>query len=330
MEIIIAIVLSMGIPILLIWKYYRGRVKDNRIKDICTCVILWATLFFLLPGKAVKSGLIKNKFIAWLVAFMSPPVISFIWFFTTTALDTAIEIGEFIEIMGPIIEILGLIIGILGLIISCFNQSNRLRDTSICIILWVTLFFLLPRKAQKSGIIKSKTIAWLSAFLSPLFIVLVNFVLIWIIPIPLSKYQTPFTSHEEIVEITGISNFPKFKYKSSKMKIGPQTITIKYIFKDDDEVEDLHKTLNQKVNEGSWSIDSTNNYHYERVGTLDDGCIGATRKISIDINSTGFQAHVEQIGFYPYIDPPGQPFDSLIEFIVEIYIGFILLVLGIC
>lgn len=174
------------------------------------------------------------------------------------------------------------------------------------IVLCATLFFLRSGKAQKSG--KSKSKAWLVAFLLlPVVLAGLAFIALCVgilcsdvdRPIPLSKDETPYTSREEIVAITGFSNFPEFEYLSSERYGG---ITIKYAFKDANEVENLFKTLKRKVNEKDnvyWSIDSTDNcrYHFNRgwdgeYMDMPAGCSDSLSQISMDIDSTGFEAYV--------------------------------------
>lgn len=71
MDLIPILIIYFLILLIILGIGYRisHSTHSERPKNICICIILWATLFFLLPRKAMKSGLIKNKFIAWLVAY---------------------------------------------------------------------------------------------------------------------------------------------------------------------------------------------------------------------------------------------------------------------
>lgn len=139
-------------------------------------------------------------------------------------------------------------------------KNEKLVFGSKCLLSWLTLFFLFPGIAKKAGFINNKKMGWILALLAPPLLGLY-----WMIyglatlnsPLPFDELQ--FTSHEDIVAITEISNFPEFDYLNNVHDGSTGVTYTRNLFKNEDCVNTLFSELNSKVDDKEniyWHKDS--------------------------------------------------------------------------
>ena len=77
----------------------------------------------------------------------------------------------------------------------------------------MTLFFLFPYSARKNNVIKEKWVAILLMLVSPALLVTGYIVATEVIGISPYRYkELKFTSKNDIINLTGITDFPDYEY----------------------------------------------------------------------------------------------------------------------
>ena len=129
------------------------------------------------------------------------------------------------------------IVFIIELGAAAFNK-DKIVNICFCILTWLTLFFLLPYVTKKYKVIKRKWIAILLMLLSPApyataYIVGAEILEI-ITPISLYRYKDlKFTSRNDIVNLTGLNEFPEFEYQGNSHDSWSGTHTVRFLFKEE-------------------------------------------------------------------------------------------------
>lgn len=192
--------------------------------------------------------------------------------------------------------------------VSCLMGSARLRNVSRCMLSWVMLFPLFPRVARKAGFFKKHGIRWTVALLSPTLLLLLCF----LVGMVCDYYQEdqlcankrllvelgfvngveglgePYrmVTHEEVVALTEMANFPEFSYLEGSWLGGSGYGEWVFLFRDSVESVQWFEQLAHKVQAGDnlyWAEQPDGSYVFER------------RRYSLHIKRRGFMMSEHQI-----------------------------------
>lgn len=139
-------------------------------------------------------------------------------------------------------------------------HKNFAAKVSECVLWWIIGPILLPSKAKKLGVIRKSVYGWLLVLLSPIAIftyILFAFFIDFNKPLPYDKL--PYTSHEDIVAITEIADFPEFEYITNTRDDFEGINYTENRFKNEKDVEKLFLEIESKLIEKEkifWSKDS--------------------------------------------------------------------------
>lgn len=138
-------------------------------------------------------------------------------------------------------------------------HKEKIVNICICIITWMTLFFLFPYVARKYNVIKEKWVAILLMLVSPALLVSGYIIATEVIGISPYRYkELKFTSKNDIISLTGITDFPDYEYLNNSYDSWSGTHTIRFLFKEEppasfyEELESLKKQPNNVY----WSGDN--------------------------------------------------------------------------
>jgi len=122
-------------------------------------------------------------------------------------------------------------------------HKEKVVNICICILTWMTLFFLFPYVARKYNVIKEKWVAILIMFASPALFATGYIVATEVIGISPYRYtELKFTSKNDIISLTGITDFPDYEYLNNSYDSWSGTHTIRFLFK-----EEPPKTFYEKI-----------------------------------------------------------------------------------
>ena len=146
------------------------------------------------------------------------------------------------------------------MLVAAIMRKQQMVKVCICILTWMTLFFLFPFVARKNNVIKEKWIAVLLMLVSPVVIATIYIVGVDCLGVfsPYRYHELKFTSKDNIVSLTSLPDFPDYEYHNNSYASWSGTHTVRFLFKEEppesffDELESLRK---QKDNV-FWSRDS--------------------------------------------------------------------------
>lgn len=151
-------------------------------------------------------------------------------------------------------------IGVISLIVAHFFKIETLGNASKCLLSWLTLFFLFPYLAQKSGFIKNKVVGWIIALIAPPLLVLYCLVYgLSTMDNPLPYEKLLFTAKEEIEAITDVSDFPEYEYLNNVHDGWNGVTYTRNLFKNEKDVNTLLSKLALKLDDKEnvyWHKDS--------------------------------------------------------------------------
>lgn len=139
-------------------------------------------------------------------------------------------------------------------------HKEKLVNVCICLLAWMSLFFLFPYVARKYNVIKQKWAAILLMLVSPS--LFVTGYIIATEDIRISPYQykeLKFTSKNDIINLTGITDFPDYEYQDNSYDSWSGTHTVRFLFKEEppktfyEEIESLIKDKDNVY----WSSDNS-------------------------------------------------------------------------
>ena len=127
-------------------------------------------------------------------------------------------------------------------------HKEKIVNFCICILTWMTLFFLFPYVARKYDVIKEKWVAILIMLVSPALLVTGYIIATEVIGISPYRYkELKFTSKNDIISLTGITDFPDYEYHNNSYDSWSGTHTVRFLFKEEptasfyEELESLKK-----------------------------------------------------------------------------------------
>jgi hypothetical protein len=98
----------------------------------------------------------------------------------------------------------------------------------------MTLFILFPYVARKYNVIKRKWVAILIMLVSPALLATGYIIATEVIGISPYRYkELKFTSKNDIISLTGITNFPDYEYDSNSYDSWSGTHTVRFLFKEE-------------------------------------------------------------------------------------------------
>lgn len=193
-------------------------------------------------------------------------------------------------------------------IASKLMHKSFVSHISECFLWWITFSFVLPFRAKKLGLITKYLYGWMLTLTSPpaLLIYYIVYSLSTINdPLPYNRLQ--FTSHDDIAAITKIPNFPEFEYQTNIHNGLDCTTTIKYVFKDKEQVDQLFRYLDSEVSSEDniyWKKDTVNSHDisFYGVGAIYNFKRGwdslyVKRPKDIDCNDTQVRIVIGRKGF---------------------------------
>ena len=122
-------------------------------------------------------------------------------------------------------------------------HKEKIVNFCICILTWMTLFFLFPYVARKYNVIKEKWVAILIMLVSPALLVTGYIIATEVIGISPYRYkELKFTSKNDIISLTGITDFPDYEYHNNSYDSWSGTHTVRFLFK-----EEPPKTFYEKI-----------------------------------------------------------------------------------
>lgn len=127
-------------------------------------------------------------------------------------------------------------------------HKEKIVNICFCILSWMTLFFLFPYVARKNNVIKEKWLAILLMLVSPALLVTGYIIATEVIGISPYRYkELHFTSKNDIINLTGITDFPDYEYLNNSYDSWSGTHTVRFLFKEEppasfyEELESLKK-----------------------------------------------------------------------------------------
>ena len=95
-------------------------------------------------------------------------------------------------------------------------HNEKIVNFCICILTWLTLFFLFPYVARKYNVIKEKWVAILIMLVSPALLVTGYIIATEVVGISPYRYkELKFTNKHDIISLTGITDFPDYEYHNN-------------------------------------------------------------------------------------------------------------------
>lgn len=138
-------------------------------------------------------------------------------------------------------------------------HKEKIVNICICVLTWMTLFFLFPYVARKYNVIKEKWVAILLMLVSPALFATGYIVATEGFGISPYRYkELKFTSKNDIISLTGITDFPDYEYHNNSYASWSGTHTVRFLFKEEppktfyEEIESLIKDKDNVY----WSSDS--------------------------------------------------------------------------
>ena len=139
-------------------------------------------------------------------------------------------------------------------------HKEKIVNICICILTWMTLFFLFPYVARKYNVIKEKWVAILLMLVSPALLATGYIVATEFVGISPYRYkELKFTSKNDIISLTGITDFPDYEYLNNSYDSWSGTYTVRFLFKEEppktfyEEIESLIKDKDNVY----WSSDNS-------------------------------------------------------------------------
>ena len=139
-------------------------------------------------------------------------------------------------------------------------HKEKVVNICICILTWMTLFFLFPYVARKYNVIKEKWVAILLMLVSPALLATGYIVATEFVGISPYRYkELKFTSKNDIISLTGITDFPDYEYHNNSYDSWSGTHTVRFLFKEEppktfyEEIESLIKDKDNVY----WSSDNS-------------------------------------------------------------------------
>ena len=139
-------------------------------------------------------------------------------------------------------------------------HKEKVVNICICILTWMTLFFLFPYVARKYNVIKEKWVAILLMLVSPALLATGYIVATEFVGISPYRYkELKFTSKNDIISLTGITDFPDYEYLNNSYDSWSGTYTVRFLFKEEppktfyEEIESLIKDKDNVY----WSSDNS-------------------------------------------------------------------------
>ena len=139
-------------------------------------------------------------------------------------------------------------------------HKEKLVNICVCILTWLTLFFLFPYVARKYKVIKRRWVAILLMLVSPALIATGYIVATEVIGIsPYRYHELKFTSRNDIVSLTGLHNFPEYEYYNNSYDSWSGTHTVRFLFKDEPPASFYEKleSLKHEKDNVYWSSDNS-------------------------------------------------------------------------
>ena len=160
--------------------------------------------------------------------------------------------------------IITFVVSLIVLLVAKARKNKRIANIAECVMWWVTISFVLPFRAKKTGLIKKQIYSWFLTLFSPLswYTCLILFLIMVLNDhsIKLNYEDLPVKTHHDIGLLTEISNFPEVEYLDNS-SISKQA-SISFKFKNQEEVEELMSKLEKEALKGEnifWSKDSLHN-----------------------------------------------------------------------
>lgn len=141
-------------------------------------------------------------------------------------------------------------------------HKEKIVNTCICIFTWMTLFFLFPYVARKYNIIKVKWAAILIMLVSPALFATGYIIATEIVGISPYRYkELHFTSKNDIISLTGITDIPDYEYLNNSYASWSGTHTVRFLFKEEPPASFYKKleSLRRDKDNLYWSSDSLEN-----------------------------------------------------------------------
>lgn len=139
-------------------------------------------------------------------------------------------------------------------------HKEKIVNICFCILSWMTMFFLFPYVAKKYNVIKEKWVAILLMLVSPALLVTGYIIATEVIGISPYRYkELKFTSKNDIISLTGITDFPDYEYHNNSYDSWSGTHTVRFLFKEEppktfyEEIESLIKDKDNVY----WSSDNS-------------------------------------------------------------------------
>ncbi len=150
-------------------------------------------------------------------------------------------------------------------------HKEKIVNICFCILSWMTLFFLFPYVARKNNIIKVKWAAIQIMLVSPALLVSGYIIATEVIGISPYRYkELKFTSKNDIISLTGITDFPDYEYHNNSYDSWSGTHTVRFLFKEEPSAsfyEEL-ESLKKQPDNVCWSGDNLRDaYDFDFFGS---------------------------------------------------------------
>lgn len=139
-------------------------------------------------------------------------------------------------------------------------HKEKIANICVCILTWLTLFFLFPYVARKYKVIKRKWVAIFLMLVSPALIATGYIVATEVIGIsPYRYHELKFTSKDDIVSLTGLHDFPEYEYYNNSYDSWSGTHTVRFLFKEEPPANFYEKleSLRRDMDNVYWSSDNS-------------------------------------------------------------------------
>ncbi len=146
------------------------------------------------------------------------------------------------------------------MLIAAIMHKRDMVNVCICILTWMTVFFLFPYMARKYNVIKEKWVTFLLMLVSPAVLATIYIVGVDCLGV-LSPYrynELKFTSKDDIVSLTGLHNFPEYEYHNNSYASWSGTHTVRFLFKEEPQASFYAEldSLRKGKDNVYWSSDS--------------------------------------------------------------------------
>ena len=150
-------------------------------------------------------------------------------------------------------------------------HKEKVVNICICILTWMTLFFLFPYVARKYNVIKEKWVAILLMLVSPALLATGYIVATEFVGISPYRYkELKFTSKNDIISLTGITDFPDYEYLNNSYDSWSGTHTVRFLFKEEPSASFYEKleSLKKQPDNVCWSGDNLRDaYDFDFFGS---------------------------------------------------------------